>query len=319
MISSGQQHEGDEKVDFKDLQVFQMVAQMENITRAAKELNYVQSNVTLRIKKLEAELETPLFNRHNRGMILTPEGKKLFFYSEKILSLISEVKKIVQDTEEPAGELEIGSVETVIHLPIILSAYNKKYKNVDITLKTGVTEQLQEQVLNYELDGAFVTKVRQHPDLEYYDVFEEEFVLVSDKMPLTLDELKAQPFLLLHQGCGYRSKLDEWMKDEGFIPKKIMEFGTLDTILGSVIAGLGITIVPRSSVQYLEERGLVQCYTLPRQYSEIKTIFIRRADSFLTTTVEKFIETINQCKEMTHYPVSIVNYKATMKEMEQFK
>src|SRR5690625_5793026 len=74
-------------MNLKDLEVFQTVANKGTITKAAKHLNYVQSNITSRIQKLETELNTKLFNRHQRGMTLTPEGKKLITYSEKILSL----------------------------------------------------------------------------------------------------------------------------------------------------------------------------------------------------------------------------------------
>jgi LysR family transcriptional regulator, cell division regulator len=60
--------------------------------------------------------------------------------------------------KEPHGKLEIGTVETVIRLPQILSTYIKNYKNVDFTLFTGVSETLEEEVLNHKLDGAFVTE-----------------------------------------------------------------------------------------------------------------------------------------------------------------
>ncbi|NEU29748.1 LysR family transcriptional regulator [bacterium LRH843] len=290
-------------MEFKDLEVFQMVAEKGTITAAAKELCYVQSNVTSRIKSLETKLNTPLFHRHNRGMTLTPEGKKLLDYSKKILSLTKEVKNIIQNSEEPSGKLEIGSVETVIKLPTILSAYNKKYKNVDLSLLTGVSEQLQDEVLNQRLDGAFITDVGHNPDLMQYDVFQEELVLISDTST-SFDELKSKPFLCFSRGCGYRAKLEQWFSDEKITPK-IMEFGTLETILGSVVAGLGITFVPKSSVSYLEEKGLIQCHSLPEKYSKINTIFIRRADSYLTATVEKFIETIDLCKKENLYPLTI--------------
>src|SRR5690625_3884719 len=117
----------------KDLIVFQTVAHEGTITRAAKKLNYVQSNITSRIQKLEETLNTPLFHRHRRGMTLTPEGKTLLTYSEKILQLSDEMKKVLQNQNEPAGKLEIGTVETVIKLPYILNMYNQKYKNVDLS------------------------------------------------------------------------------------------------------------------------------------------------------------------------------------------
>ncbi|ARF16533.1 LysR family transcriptional regulator [Sporosarcina ureae] len=286
-------------MEFKDLEIFQVVAEKGTITAAAKELRYVQSNITSRIQKLEAELKTPLFNRHNRGMILTPEGKRLLIYSEKILSLTNEMRKVVQNDKEPSGKLELGSVETVIKLPIILSRYNKKYKQVDISLLTGVTEGLQFKVLNHQLDGAFISGGTTHPDLAVHDVLEEELVLLSSKPFQSIEDIKDEPILCFRKGCGYRARLESWLEDEQFKPTKMMEFGTLETILGSVAAGLGVTFVPRSTVSHLLDQGLVYCYHLPPKYSQIKTVFVRRADSYLTPTIAKFIKVINEFREET--------------------
>lgn len=286
-------------MELKDLEIFQLVAQKGTITEAAKELSYVQSNITARIKKLEIELNTPLFNRHNRGMTLTPEGRKLLAYCEQILSLTYEMKKVVQNKDHPSGKLEIGTVETVIKLPIILSTFTKKYKDVDLSLFSGVTEKLQEEVLNHRLDGAFVTETTPHPELVFHDVFQEELVLISNKNTISLEQLKNEPFLCFNKGCGYRARLEAWYKDENIVPKKVMEFGTLETILSSVVAGLGVTFIPKSAVSHLQARGLIQCHSLPKNYSEIKTVFIRRSNTYLTTTIERFIETIEMSKGET--------------------
>lgn len=286
-------------MEFKDLEIFQKVAEVGTITGAARELKYVQSNITARIQKLENEMNTVLFNRHNRGMTLTPEGKKLLVYSEKILSLTNEMKKVIQSKDEPAGKLEIGTVETVIQLPHILSIYNKKYEEVDLSLVSGVTNQLQEKVLKHKLDGAFVTETELHPDIVAHEVFNEELVLISDTTTTTLEELKTKPFLCFSKGCGYRARLERWYKDENVDVQKTMEFGTLETILSSVMVGLGVTFVPKSTVSRLLKKGLIQCHTLPEEYSKINTIFIRRADAYLTSTLEKFIETIESCRENT--------------------
>lgn len=290
---------GGETVEFKDLEIFQMVAEKGTITEVAKELSYVQSNITSRIQKLEAELNTPLFNRHRRGMTLTPEGKKLLTYSKKILLLTDEMKKAVQNKNEPSGKLEIGTVETVIHLPKILSTYTKKYKNVDLSLFTGVTEDLEEQVLNHKLDGAFVSESDFHPDLVSHDVLQEELVLISDIRTSSLEESKEETVLCFSEGCGYRARFKAWYKDQNLSPRKVMEFGTLETILRSVVVGLGVAFVPKSAVTHLEQSGLIRCYTLPDQYSKIKTVFIRRADTYLTSTLEKFIETIETNNQIT--------------------
>ena len=288
--------QGGSPVEFKDLEIFQSVAEKGTITEAAKELNYVQSNLTARIRKLEAELKTPLFNRHRRGMSLTPEGKKLLAYSQKILSLKEEMMRVVQPNQEPSGKLELGTVETVVHLPKILSSYIKKYKDVEVSLYTGVTEALIDEVLNHKLDGAFISESNLPPELVSHDVFQEELVLISNKPVSSLEQLAKEPILCFSEGCGYRARLAKWYKDQNLTPRKIMEFGTLETILRSTIMGLGISFVPKSEAMPLKEKGLIHFHTLPEKYSKINTVFIRRADVYLTPTIEKFIETIDSMK-----------------------
>jgi len=279
-------------MNLKDLEVFQTVANKGTITKAAKHLNYVQSNITSRIQKLETELNTKLFNRHQRGMTLTPEGKKLVTYSEKILSLANEMQKVLQSKRDPAGKLEIGTVETVIKLPQILAKYNKNYQHVDLSLYTGVTNQLQKDVLNHKLDGAFVIETVQHPDLISHLVCQEELVLISSQHLSSLEDIKNEPFLCFSEGCAYRARLETWYFDQNITNFKVMEFGSFETILSSVAVGLGVTFVPKSAVSRMAERDMIRVHHLPDKYSHINTIFIRRANAYLTTTIEKFIDTI---------------------------
>lgn len=280
-------------MNLRDLIIFKAVAKQGSISRAANQLNYVQSNVTSRIQRLEEDLNTKLFHRHQRGMTLTPEGKKLIKYAQKVTSLVNEMKAVA-NANMPSGKLDIASVETVIKLPLILSKYNKQYKDVDLTLSTGVTAELRDKVLNYQLDGAFVTKgnATDHPDLAEVEVFNEKLVLISDPSAMTLKEILHRPILGFSDGCGYRAKLNEWMRDNRMTPTKVMELGTLETTLGSVISGLGIAYVPFSAVQHYEASGLIRCHRLPVKYSDITTIFIYRKSDYVTPALEKFIETI---------------------------
>lgn len=285
-------------MELKDLKIFQTVAEKGSVTKAAKELNYVQSNITARINKLETELNTVLFNRHRRGMTLTPEGKKLLEYCKEILLLTVEMKKAVQSKNEPSGKLDIGTVETVYHLPKILSYFIKQYKKVDLSLYTGVTESLEQDVLNHKLDGAFVSESEFHPDIVSHEVFQEELVLIANKQLHSLEELAEESILCFSKGCGYRARLERWYRDQHITPHKVMEFGTLETILRSVAMGLGITFVPKSAVTNWELNGFIKCHEVPDQYSKIKTVFIRRADAYLTSSMEKFIETIEENKKI---------------------
>ncbi|KKO53228.1 LysR family transcriptional regulator [Paenibacillus sp. DMB20] len=279
-------------MEFNDLKIFQTVAKYGSVSKAALELNYVQSNVTARIKLLEKELRTPLFYRHKRGMTLNPEGKRLLEQSREILSGIEKMKRTFLDTSNPSGVLEIGIVETVMALPDILASYYSKYPNVELSLKAGVTDLLVQQVIDMKLDGAFVTGPIKHPLIEQVEVIQEKLVLVTKGKTFSIEEMTKKPLLLYKKGCGYRERLESWMKAEGIVPKQIMEFGTFGTIIGSVAAGIGITIIPESSIADMVANGTVFCHGLPEPYHEITTIFIRRKDSYVTSTLQCFMDEI---------------------------
>lgn len=283
----------------KDLLIFQTVAEAGSVNKAAQKLNYVQSNVTSRIQKLEKELNTTLFHRHKRGMTITNEGTLLLPYAQKIMYLVEEMKTAVTDENNPTGNLDVASVETVIKLPYILSAFIEKYKNVDLTLSTGVTTELKEKVLNYQLDGAFVTKSNITDDvtLDEVEVFHEKLVIISNKQDQTIEQLMQAPLLRFSDGCGYRAKLNEWLYDHDIVPKKVMELGTLETTLGSVISGLGVAYVPYTAVDNYVKQEQIYCYELPKEYSQITTIFIYRRTDQLTPSLHRFLDTILEIKE----------------------
>ena len=80
-------------MDAEDLRVFEAVARLGGMNRAAAELNTVQSNVTARIQALEAEIGSPLFDRHSRGVSLTRAGRRLLPYADKVARLLADAMR----------------------------------------------------------------------------------------------------------------------------------------------------------------------------------------------------------------------------------
>lgn len=276
--------------------IFLAVAEEGNITKASGRLGYVQSNVSARIQHLEAHLQTTLFHRHSRGVTLTPSGIILRDYAMKVRHLLDEVHKAVRDDSIPHGPLVIGSVETTaaVRLPKLLGQYHRQYPTVDLSLITGPTERLIEQVLEFKLDGAFVSGPIDHSDLLQQTAFLEELVLVSEPAEFELDAIKSKTLLVFHMGCSYRSKLEQWLRDNGILPAKVMEFGSLDAILGGVSAGLGVTLMPKFVVGKLETEGLVRTHVVPQSYRFTTTVFIRRRDSLITSALGRFMELLHE-------------------------
>jgi molybdenum-dependent DNA-binding transcriptional regulator ModE len=93
-------------MEISDLEIFYVTAKEGSISKAARKLNYVQSNVTSRIKHLERQLKTQLFYRHSKGVTLTPKGKILLQYAERIFDLIEETKEAVMKTNTLMGRFK---------------------------------------------------------------------------------------------------------------------------------------------------------------------------------------------------------------------
>lgn len=279
-----------------DLKIFQAVAREGSITKAAQVLNYVQSNVTTRIQYLEAKLNIPLFRRSNRGMILTPAGENLLEYANKILVLLDEAVKSTQYSEHPAGPLRIGSIETtaVIHLPPLLTEYHSRYPDVNLSLITGATHGLLQKVLDYELDGAFVYGPIDLPDIEHTAAFEEELVLISKPGSSNMGELLSKPMLFFDVGCTHRIKAENFLSENGFASFQIMEFGTLEVILGGVSAGIGVSMLPQTSIAKAEEAGTITSHRLPEDYRELQVCFVYRRNSIYSTALLSLLQLIKE-------------------------
>ncbi|RPK27618.1 LysR family transcriptional regulator [Paenibacillus xylanexedens] len=273
-----------------DLRIFQCVAQEGNLTKAASKLGYVQSNVTARIRHLEAEVGTTLFIRHNRGMTLSPAGAMLLTYADKIIGLLNDASKALRATSTPSGPLRIGSTQTAaaVRLPELFAKYYQQYPEVSLSLATGNSQMLIDQVIGYELEGAFIGCSCDHPDIESIDVFDEELFVVSSGVGPE-EELTRKPILVYSMGCSYRQILEEWLLSSGVNRPVIMEFGTLEAIISGVTSGMGISLLPEIVIRQQIASGDLRKHSLPSGISRMMTRFITRKDAFVSSALGAFI------------------------------
>src|SRR5579864_3741684 len=164
------------QMDAGDLKVFEAVARLGGMNRAAVELSTVQSNVTARIQALEADIGSMLLERHSRGVSLTQAGQRLLPYADKVARLLEDARRAARDDGAPRGVLTIGSLETTaaLRLTPLLTRYATDNPAVDLVLRTGTTCELVDDTLEQRVDGAFVCGPVAHPELEEQVMFREE-------------------------------------------------------------------------------------------------------------------------------------------------
>lgn len=282
-------------MDAADLRVFQSVAGTGSMNRAAIELNTVQSNVTARIKALEDELGFALFERTNRGVTLTPAGRRLLPFAARAARLLDDAKRAVADEGTPAGTLVVGSLETTaaLRLSPILAEFAATYPAVDLSLRTGTSCELVDQVLDRSLEGAFVCGPVNHPDLLVEPFVREELVVLTSPAIADFEILAAKPdlkIIVLRAGCSYRLHLEALLARRGIVGVRQLEFGTLEAIISCVSAGLGVTLLPSGLLGSVWKPGRVRMHPLPDHEKWVDTVFIRHREAYASSALRAFLD-----------------------------
>ncbi len=270
-------------MELSDLHIFRTVVHSGGIIRAAEHLHRVQSNVTTRIKSLEADLGIVLFIREGKRMQLSAAGKILLDYADRLLSLADEARTALQD-KTPSGILRLGSMESTAaaRLPGPLSKFHKSCPEVTLELHTGDPRLLTEQVLLGKLDAALVAEPVVDPRLVTLVAFEEELVIVAVAGHAEISSAKdtaKKTMLAFHHGCPHRKRLEDWFDRSGVIPDRVVELGSYHAILGCAMAGMGVALMPRSVLNTYTERSKLSIHELSPKFRKSRTLLVWRKEN----------------------------------------
>lgn len=260
----------------QELEIFKAVAEAGGVTAAAARLHRVQSNVSTRLRQLEARLNAPLFHRERRRLVLSAEGRTLMEYADRVLRLCSEAAAAVSGGA-PGGVLRLGALESTAatRLPRVLAGYHRSHPRVRLELVTGTSGALVARVLSGNLEAALVAEPFTADGLATQHAFSEELVLVLPK-GLDLDRAPHTPVLAFPTGCSYRRRLERWLATAGIAPEQVMEYGSYHAIVACAAAGGGIAIVPRSVLEGVPAREDVSVRPLPRDIASARTMLVWR-------------------------------------------
>jgi DNA-binding transcriptional LysR family regulator len=245
-------------MEFRQLHAFCAVSNTSSFTRAAKLLGYAQSSITTQIQLLEQELNTKLFDRLGKTVILTTEGECFLSYAKQILHLSLTAKEAVAGSATPTGSIIIGAPESlcVLRLPILLQEYRKRCPHVKISLKTGTCSDFDYWLKTHSIDIAFFLQQEvAHPELITHTLFSEPMVLVAGadhplikKGTIHPTDLHGESLILSESGCSYRVVFENILSNAGVYPSSILEFSSVSAMKQCAISGLGITLLPRIAV-----------------------------------------------------------------------
>ena len=267
-------------MDLSDLKIFSAVVREGGITRAAERLHRVQSNVTTRIRQLEEDIGAALFIREGKRLHLSPAGQVLLGYADRLLALAEEARGAVQDPR-PRGIFRLGAMESTaaVRLPGPLSEYHRLYPDVVLELRTGNPPALAAAILAGELDAALVTAPFAEAPFEKLAVFDEEPVIVSAAGVAADRQARThypRTIIAFEHGCPHRKRLEDWYAMHGQMPERTIELGSYHAMLGCVVAGMGVALLPRSVLTTFPESKRLKIHRLPPGQDRAETQLIWR-------------------------------------------
>jgi LysR family transcriptional regulator, transcription activator of glutamate synthase operon len=240
-------------MELRQLRAFVHVTHAGTFTRAAEELHVAQSAVSQAVGKLEAELGFELLRRTSRGVELTEAGEAVF---ERAREIVAGADAIRSDLAALRGLLEgtvvLGTMlpPGPIDLPGLLATFHASHPGITVRVREGSAPDILAGVRRDELDVAFTGIEPDALDegLAGERMVGEELLLITppDHRPLTLGELGGVPFVGYRRGSALRDTVDRALRPTE--PQIVVETDELVSVRELVARGLGVSIVPRSTV-----------------------------------------------------------------------
>ncbi|MCZ8521406.1 MULTISPECIES: LysR family transcriptional regulator [Paenibacillus] len=257
-------------------QTFREVAVRQSFTRAAEELGYAQSSVTIQIQKLEKAYGVPLFERYGRRLRLTSAGEELLKIAVQMLDLYQQSKETI--TRQGGGTLTMGTIDSIASyvLPPLIQQLRQNYPDLAIRLQPDRETLIVNKVKEGEIDiGLILDRKPSDPTLQWIMIKEEPLVLIAHAdHPLSvltevdLGHLSGMVWIMAEESCNYRIMLEKVLRGSG-IPYRIgLELGNPEAIKRCVMAGSGISLLPRMAAADEIRRG--ELAVLPFTHPDIR-------------------------------------------------
>ena len=236
-------------MELRQLEYFQMASRLKNITRAAERLRVSQPNITVAIKKLEAELGIQLFDRSQKQLSLTPEGAVFLTRIELALRNIQDAVLEVNDYKQlQKGTIKIGipPMMGAYLFPKIFSSFQRRYSHLDVYLHEEGSVAIREQLERDELDFGIIIVPDSSPNLQLLPMVRSQVVCcvpegsdLAARKAITLQDIENQNLIMLKEGSFLRQTMLQKMKAAGVTPNIVLESNQVVTIMGLVESGVG--------------------------------------------------------------------------------
>src|SRR5512147_599665 len=242
-----------------ELRYIVAVARERHFGRAAESCFVSQPTLSVAIKKLEQELGVALFERGPGEVSVTPVGQKIIEQAQRVLEDASRIRDLAASGHDPlAGTLRLGAIHTIgpYLLPRLVPILRRTVPAMQLHIQESFTHRLAESLKQGEVDVIVVALPFEEPGCTTLAVYDEPFLVAIPKghpwekrRQITGEELKKESLLLLGEGHCLRDQVLEFCgsRGRGGLARSL-EGGSLETIRQMVASGVGVTVLPSTSV-----------------------------------------------------------------------
>ncbi|WP_298141391.1 LysR family transcriptional regulator [Flavobacterium sp.] len=245
------------------LQVFLKITQTKSITKASEELHLTQPAVSIQLRNFQDQFEIPLTEVIGRKLYITDFGKEIALAAENIINEVYAINYKTQAFKgQLSGRLKLSVVSTGKYvMPYYLSEFMKNNSEVELEMDVTNKSKVIKSLKNNEIDFALVSILPNDIIVESLPLMDNKLFLVGNKFTeINQDSslsnyVSSQPLIYRELGSATRFSMENFLDKKGIVPNMKIQLTSNEAVKQSVIAGLGLSIMPLIGLKNELEKG----------------------------------------------------------------
>jgi DNA-binding transcriptional LysR family regulator len=286
------------------LKLFCDVVRLRGFTQAAEANSITQSAVSQRIKALEERFGITLIERHGPRLHLTSAGEAVYKGAGRILAEFREMEESIREIRgKEGGSVRIAAVYSVglYELDPFIKRFFKEHPDIDVQIEFERATKIYQDVMNGSIDLGIVAYPPRKPQLSSIPLRNDELVLIclpdhpfAQHKSISIRQLNSQPFVTFHRDIPTRRALDEVFKKHRVSIVTKAEFDNIELIKRAVEIGLGISLVPSTTIKSEVEAGLLKAISVEEGPLTRPIAILHRRGRSVGQAVKKFITMLTE-------------------------
>ena len=269
-------------MEFKHLEVFVKLVDNLSFSAAAEELNISQPTVSLHIKQLEEELDTPLFIRSTRELKITEEGTMLYREAKDLLQQRASLIDRFINPNQKVLRLGASTIPTGYILPFVLSRFKKDHPNTLIQVEEQNSYETIKRISARKVDAGIVGMKTDDENCEFHPIYQDEFVFITPNIPYYRALQQTRPDLKRESGSAVKQNMDLILTAARISIESlhiITSINNIEVIKRLVAQGVGTSFISKIAVDDMISRGELLSFSLeniPHRYRDLYLVWNKK-------------------------------------------